>query len=56
MKKGRNKSPEQLREQIAAQQDRPAAEGNERSAEGEELRTPARGEFFENLTKVAKPS
>jgi hypothetical protein len=49
------KTSDELREQIEAQQDRPAAEGGERTAEGEEVRTPNRGEFFGNLGKVAEP-
>jgi hypothetical protein len=54
-KSERRKTPEQLREQIEARQDQPATEGNERTAEGEEVRTPGRGEFFGNLEKAAKP-
>jgi hypothetical protein len=49
------KKPSDLKEQIESQQDRPAAEGNEHSAEGEEMRTPERGEFFGNLEKAASP-
>lgn len=51
------KTPSELMEQIERQQDEPepAAEGNERTAEGEEVRTPERGEFFSNLEKTSRP-
>jgi hypothetical protein len=49
------KTPKQLREQIEAQQDQPAAEGNERTAEGMETPTPERTSFLGNLEKVSKP-
>jgi len=49
------KTSEELREQIEAQQGQLAAPGNERTAEGEEVRTPGRGEFFGNLGKLAEP-
>lgn len=49
------KTPKQLREQIEAQQDKPAEEGYEWSAEGLKVRTPDEGELLGNLGKVAKP-
>jgi hypothetical protein len=49
------KTPKQLREQIEAQQDKPAEEGYEWSAEGLKVRTPDEGELFGNLEKVARP-
>jgi hypothetical protein len=49
------KTPSELREQIEAQNEQPASDGNERTAEGVEARTPSRREFFGNLRKVAKP-
>jgi hypothetical protein len=33
----------------------PPAEGHEFSADGKEMRTPTRGEFFGALEKVSKP-
>lgn len=50
------KTPKQLREQIEAQQDKPAEEGYEWSAEGMKVRTPDDDELFSNLEKVARPS
>jgi hypothetical protein len=47
------KTPSELREQIEAQQNEPAAPGNERTAEGMEARTPSGNEFFGNLRKIA---
>jgi hypothetical protein len=49
------KTPSELREQIEAQQNEPAAEGSERTAEGMETPTPSRDSFFGNLRKVARP-
>jgi hypothetical protein len=49
------KTPSELREQIESHQDEPAKEGSERTAEGEETRTPERGEFFGNLEKLSEP-
>jgi len=54
MRKGHNKTPDQLRAEIEAQQNQPAAEGNERTAEGLEARTPSRSEFFRNLAKTVR--
>jgi hypothetical protein len=50
------KKPDELREQIEAQNEQPAiGEGMERTAEGAEVRTPSRREFFANLRKASKP-
>jgi hypothetical protein len=49
------KTPEELKEQIEAQQDQPAKEGHERTAEGLSVETPSRDAFFANLGKVSKP-
>jgi len=49
------KTPSELREQIEAQQNEPAAPGHERTAEGMEVETPTRANFFGNLRKVALP-
>lgn len=49
------KTPEELKEQIEQAQDEPADEGSERTAEGLEVPTPARGDFLRNLEKVSKP-
>lgn len=48
------KTPKELREQIEAQQDKPAEEGYEWSAEGMKVRTPDNGELMGNLEKVAR--
>jgi hypothetical protein len=48
------KTPKELKEQIDAQQDQPAAEGSERTAEGMETETPSRDAFFGNLEKVSE--
>ena len=49
------KTPSELREQIERANEQPAKPGHERSAEGEEVRTPERVEFFSNLEKVSAP-
>ena len=49
------KTPSELREQIEAQQHEPAADGNERTAEGMETEMPSESDFFGNLRKVARP-
>jgi hypothetical protein len=49
------KTPSELKEQIERQQDAPAEEGHERTAEGEEVEIPARGDFFGNLEKATSP-
>ena len=48
------KTPEELREQIESQE-QPADLGNERTAEGLEVETPTREDFFGNLAKLSKP-
>jgi hypothetical protein len=48
------KTPSELREQIEAQQNEPAAPGHERTAEGIEIETPSEKDFFGNLRKVAR--
>jgi len=48
------KTPSELREQIEAQQNEPAAPGHERTAEGMEVETPTRRELFGNLGKIAR--
>lgn len=50
------KKPDELKEQIEAQQEQPAKEGHERTAEGLSVETPSRGEFFGNLEKASKPA
>ncbi len=47
------KTPSELREQLEARQNEPAAPGHERTAEGMAVETPTRREFFGNLRKVA---
>lgn len=42
-------------EQIDAQRDEPADEGHECTAEGEEVETPLRDDFFGNLARTSKP-
>jgi hypothetical protein len=49
------KTSKQLREEIEAQQEQPATEGTERTAEGIDVPTPKRKDFFGNLEKVVKP-
>jgi len=48
------KTPSELREQIEAQQNEPAAPGHERTAEGMEVETPTQSELVENLRQVSK--
>jgi hypothetical protein len=49
------KDPQELREQIERQQaENPPADGKERTAEGKEVPTPKRGEFFDSLRKVSE--
>jgi len=50
------KTPEELKEQIDAQNQEPAKPGHERTAEGQSVPTPKRGDFFRNLGKASKPS
>jgi hypothetical protein len=49
------KTPSELNEQIERQQDEPAATGHERTAEGEDVETPSRDDFFGNLEKASRP-
>lgn len=50
------KTPTELKEQIEkANEQAPAVHGHERTAEGLDVPTPTRGEFFSNLEKVTKP-
>jgi hypothetical protein len=49
------KTPRELREQAEAQAKRPTKPGHTRTAEGEEVPKPTRGELFENIAKVGKP-
>jgi hypothetical protein len=49
------KTPQELREQIEKQNEQPAQEGNERTAEGVEVPTPSRDDFFSHLREVSKP-
>jgi hypothetical protein len=48
------KSPDELRKQIEEQAKEPAESGHERTAEGQEVPTPKRSEFFGNLKKVTQ--
>ena len=49
------KTPDELREQIEDAQDVEGEPGTERTAEGLEVTTPTRKDFFGNLTKVTEP-
>jgi hypothetical protein len=50
------KTPDELKEQIEeANEEPPAVPGNDRTAEGMEVRRPSRDDFFANLEKVSKP-
>jgi hypothetical protein len=46
------KTPKQLRKQIEEQAKEPTRPGHTRTAEGEEVPKPERGELFENLNRV----
>jgi hypothetical protein len=48
------KTPDELKEQIERENEQPATEGDERTAEGLEVRTPSRDEFFANLGRATK--
>jgi hypothetical protein len=48
------KTPDELKQQIEAQQGEPAAPGHERTAEGMEVETPRRRDLFGNLKKISK--
>jgi hypothetical protein len=53
-----DKRKEDLRtrlERVWKRRSLPTKPGHERTAEGQETRTPTAGEFFENLEKVSKP-
>jgi hypothetical protein len=49
------KTPNELREQIEQQNEQPAETGHERTAEGLDVETPKRDDFFGNLNKISKP-
>jgi hypothetical protein len=49
------KTPEELRKQLERENERPAEKAKSRTAEGVEVRTPTREEFFGNLEKVSEP-
>jgi hypothetical protein len=49
------KTPQELREQIERQAREPTKPGHTRTAEGEEVPEPKRGELFENLRKASRP-
>ena len=49
------KTPEELAEQVKAQNEAPAIKGRERTAEGFSVETPMPGAFFGNLKKLSKP-
>lgn len=48
------KTPQELREQIERENEQPASPGKERTAEGEEVETPKRKDFFSDLEKVSR--
>ena len=50
------KKPPELKEQIEREQEKPAKPGHERTAEGKEVPTPERKDFFRNLEKVSRPA
>lgn len=51
------KTPSELKEQIEKQNaENPPAAGHDRTAEGQEVPTPTRDDFFGNLEKVSKPT
>lgn len=49
------KTPSELKEQIDRENEKPAREGHERTAEGLNVETPKADDFFGNLEKVSKP-
>jgi hypothetical protein len=49
------KTPAELKEQLERQNAQPAEEGKSRTAEGLEVPSPSRGDFFDNLEKASKP-
>lgn len=51
------KTPDELKAQIEkSNEEPPAVPGNDRTAEGLEVRPPSRKDFFADLEKVSKPS
>jgi hypothetical protein len=48
------KKPSELKKQISEQNNAPAKQGHERTAEGKTVPTPTRGAFFGNLAKLAR--
>lgn len=49
------KTPNELREQLERENEQPAEEDHDRSAEGIDLPRPKRADFFANLGKLAEP-
>lgn len=49
------KTPEELRRQIERNNETLPKPEHEKTAEGKEVPTPKRGEFFGNLEKISKP-
>ena len=49
------KTPEELKEQIERENEQPAEEGKDRTAEGLEVEPPSRERFFSDLEKASKP-
>ena len=49
------KTPQELRDQIEEQEKEPTKPGHTRTAEGEEVPKPKRGELFRNLGKLGRP-
>lgn len=49
------KTPDELKEQLERENAQPAEKGKDRTAEGLEVPTPGREDFFGNLDKVSRP-
>jgi hypothetical protein len=49
------KTPEEIKEQLERENAQPASPGHDRTAEGKEVPTPTRDDFFGNLERVSKP-
>ena len=49
------KTPDELKQQIERENEQPATEGSERTAEGLEVETPKRKDFFGNLERASGP-
>jgi hypothetical protein len=49
------KSPDELRRQIERKNESLAKPGHEKTAEGKEVPTPSRRDFFGNLEKLGQP-